>query len=347
MIASIGLSAQLITDFASLRQLSSEWTKLWNRCPAATPFQRPEWVLSWTEAFKPGELHVITIRRDSTLVGLAPLFIYSSGAEKVVAPLAASISDYVDWLIDPADSVQILTEMSGVLGNSEHAWDRVDLTDLPRTSSLLTFGFDNWECERSVENACPVMYLPAAKSVEELLPSKARHNLRTARHRIEKAGQWRVEVADQTTLEEFLAAMLRLHGARWKQYGSSGMLAEHSVQEFHRMATQALLKREVLRLYGLRFNGQLIATLYALAERDTVYCYLQGFDPAYAAFSPGAQILAAVIDDALREGKNRVDFLRGREQYKYAWGARDQETFRICLRRRARVQPPAHPGIAA
>jgi CelD/BcsL family acetyltransferase involved in cellulose biosynthesis len=75
----------------------------------------------------------------------------------------------------------------------------------------------------------------------------------------------------------------------------------------------------------------LIATLYALVESDVVYCYLQGFDPAYKALSPGAQILAAVIDDAVREAKASVDFLRGREPYKYVWGAADRDTYRLCL----------------
>ena len=123
------------------------------------------------------------------------------------------------------------------------------------------------------------------------------------------------------------------------------MLADPAVRQFQWRATASLLRRNVLRLYGLRLNGQLIAALYALAERDILYCYLQGFDPAYGAFSPGAQILAAAIDDAIREKKTAVDFLRGPEAYKYAWGTRDQATYRICLRRPVEVQAP--PIVAA
>lgn len=343
-----GWHTRLITDSKTLEQLSPEWTGLWNRCPGATPFQRPEWVLSWTQAFHPRELYVIEIRRGARLVGLAPLFCYRSGVKRILATLAASVSDYVDWLIEPVGNTEISEKIFQYLRSSERPWDRLDLTDLPSTSCLLTLDFADWNCERSSETVCPVLWLPAtARSVEEILPSKQRHNLRTARRRMERAGKARIETATRETLDEFLAALVRLHRARWMRSGTPGMLADTAVQDFHRLATSSLLRRHVLRLYGLRFNGQLIAALYALAERDIVYCYLQGFDPEYGSFSPGAQILAAAIDDAIRKGKIAVDFLRGGELYKYAWGTRDQSTYRICLRRPVEVPQSARPIVAA
>jgi CelD/BcsL family acetyltransferase involved in cellulose biosynthesis len=341
-------STRVLTDFQTLQQLSPEWTELWGRCPGVTPFQRPEWLLSWTQAFRPRVLCVIEVRRAGALAGLAPLFLYGSGNERILAPLGAGVSDYLDWLIDPVENAAILERIFDGLRNSIPRWDRLELTDLPHSSYLLRVAFDDWDCERSIENACPVLSLPrTAKSVEEVLPSKQRHNLRTARRRIAEAGQVQVEIANRETLDELLAAMMRLHGARWEQCGTAGVLADHAVQEFNQFAGRALLERGILRLYGLRFNGQLIATLYALAEQEIVFCYLQGFDPAYRWFSPGAQILAAVIEDAMRGGKTAVDFLRGRETYKYAWGGRDQETFRLCVRGRERVQQPVAPAIAA
>ena len=72
--------------------------------------------------------------------------------------------------------------------------------------------------------------------------------------------------------------------------------------------------------------------MYTLAERNVLYCYLQGFDPDYAEFSPGVQMIGAVVEDGVREAKQAVDFLRGREPYKYAWGAQDEPSFRLRAR---------------
>lgn len=327
------LRVRVLSELPALRAMIPEWTDLWLRCRHATSFQRSEWLLSWIEAFTPTRPCALEVRRDQKLVGLAPMFFYRSGREQILAPVGAGISDYLDWLIDSDRESDIL---SAILGHLETGTDggRVDLPDLPERSPLLRFFSPQDGLQKTMHDACPVLRLPS--SIEELpkvVPPPQLRHLRAARRRIGRAGKWGIEVATRETLGEFLEALLQLHGRRWRQSGELGVLADERVQAFHRLAARALLERGVLRLYGLRFEGKLIASLYALAERDVIYCYLQGFDPAYAEFSPGMQILGAVIEDAVRLGKRRVDLLRGREKYKYNWGARDEPTYRITLTR--------------
>jgi CelD/BcsL family acetyltransferase involved in cellulose biosynthesis len=119
-----------------------------------------------------------------------------------------------------------------------------------------------------------------------------------------------------------------------------GMLSELNVQAFHQLSAPQLLSSGMLRLYGLRFQDELIAVLHTLYARNSIYCYLQGFDPAYAFFSPGAQMTAAVIEDGAAKAMRTVDFLRGREPYKYEWGARDRFTSSIRLSREAIRREP-------
>ncbi len=66
-----------------------------------------------------------------------------------------------------------------------------------------------------------------------------------------------------------------------------------------------------------------------------LFYYLGGFDPALRAASPGAVLLARVAEEAIRSGLRRLDFLRGREAYKYAWGAVDRPAVRRVLAPRA------------
>lgn len=59
-----------------------------------------------------------------------------------------------------------------------------------------------------------------------------------------------------------------------------------------------------------------------------------------AAHGPEAlRMLAQSLRRAVGEGVRRMDFLRGREPYKYAWGAVDQPRWRS-----AGAWPPRSPG---
>lgn len=340
------LSATILRDLTSLRNLSPEWTALWEKCEGLTPFQRPEWLVPWTEAFKPHPLHVVQVRHGRELVALAPMFAYESSGQTILASIGAGITDYLDWLILPGYAPQAIDAILNTLADSDCNWDRIDLPDLPPASTLIDDS-RRFNFKQAAHEVCPVVeLLSCAAERKAVIPDRQRKNLRTARNRTTRAGEARIEVADATQLPEFLHAMFRLHTARWQGFGMPGVLSEVTIQDFHQRSAPGLLRAGLLRFYGLRFCGDLIAVLHTLWGRNTVYCYLQGFDPAYSFFSPGLQIIAAVIEDAIRAGKLAVDFLRGREAYKYSWGARDRSTTRLQLSRRELVQHSS-PRVAA
>ena len=74
----------------------------------------------------------------------------------------------------------------------------------------------------------------------------------------------------------------------------------------------------------------MIALVYALLELDAVYCYIQGYDPAYSKLA-----LELSFSDRHRRccalRASRIDFLRGTESYKLSWGAQEVPTFRAQL----------------
>jgi CelD/BcsL family acetyltransferase involved in cellulose biosynthesis len=284
------------------------------------------------EVFQPRKLCVVEVRRDRQLCGFAPMFCYDCDREKVLAPLGAGITDYLDWLVHPEAAEETVHKILQCFETWDEPWANLDMPDLPESSLLKTQERPSFR--RVSQQVCPALQLPNQVSeLRRVIPERQRKNLRTARNRIQRAGAAQIEIANQQTLPEFLQALLHLHSTRWQHFGMPGVLSEECVQKFHERSAPELLRAGVLRVYGLRFEGELIAVLHTLCERDTIYCYLQGFDPMYSFFSPGMQIIAAVIEDAIRAGKRTVDFLRGAEPYKYSWGARDQLTCHIQLSR--------------
>jgi glycosyltransferase involved in cell wall biosynthesis len=47
-----GWHIDAIRDFPDLLALRAEWLDLWRRCPSSTPFQSPDWLLSWWQQYK-------------------------------------------------------------------------------------------------------------------------------------------------------------------------------------------------------------------------------------------------------------------------------------------------------
>src|SRR3954471_7482735 len=66
---------EVIGSVGKLRSLAPEWRALWEACPGATVFQRPEWLIPWSEYFARDSLHVVTLRLRGRLIGLLPCWI--------------------------------------------------------------------------------------------------------------------------------------------------------------------------------------------------------------------------------------------------------------------------------
>lgn len=326
MALELKFQTRVLTETAQLFAIADEWSGLHQRCLGTTPFQRPQWVISWAETFTPECIRVIEVRSGSMLVGLAPFLIYSRGEEHVLAFMAGGISDYLDLLVDPrCEREAVLAIFRGIqeLGG----WTTLDLTDLPVNSAL-----HRTELARlaTPHDQCSSFRLPASR--EELLQhlsKRQRANLRQASSRIQKAGGAQVELAKPETLAEFLEDLSRLHTSRWVRAGQPGVLADEKVKAFHCKAAPELLARGILRLYRLRLQDQTLAVLYTLLGETTLFCYLQGYNPDFATLSPGTYLMFAVMEDAILLKMSKFDLLRGREDYKQHWRAEGEATYRI------------------
>jgi len=317
---------RVLADIAQLRAIADEWDGLYERCPGATPFQHPEWIISWAEIFLPERISVIEVRSGSMLVGLAPFLIYPRDGEHVLAFMAGGISDYLDPLIDPQCERQVVLAIFHAIQELDR-WTTLDLTDLPANSVLHRTLLAQLA---TPHDQCSSLLLP--KTPEELLQHfsrRQRANLRQARSRIQKAGGAIVETATQPTLTEFLEDLFRLHATRWLGDGQPGVLADEKVEAFHRKTAPLLLAKGILQLHRLRLHQQTIAVIYTLLDRTTAYCYLQGYDPDFAGLSPGTYLMFAVIEGAIASGITKFDLLRGQEGYKQHWRAQSESTYRI------------------
>jgi CelD/BcsL family acetyltransferase involved in cellulose biosynthesis len=316
-----------------LEALRPEWDALASRCPEASPFLQPEWLLPWWRRLGGGRLLVLGLRDDGRLAALAPFFIYDAGGRRRLALLGSGISDELDLLAEPGcaatAAARVLEHLSSIAG----AWDECRLDDLPPSSALLTA-----PCRlpraASECGGCHVLSLPGTpEAFSAALRPHQRRNLRRAQRLLEARGPLRYERASENGVLFALEALFGLHAARWRQRGEPGVLDAPALQAFHREAASGLAAAGQLRLRTLRLGERVAAVLYGLRRGARAFAYLGGFDPELAQGSPGTLLTGWAIADSIAEGASSYDFLRGDEPHKSTWGAERVPRLRLSLSR--------------
>ena len=328
--------AERLDEVAALERLQPQWQALWARAQAS-PFLSPAWLLPWWRHVGRGRLMAIALRcgRTGDLVGLAPWYVYSDEASgrRHLFPLGIATTDHADLLVRPGWQARAAQALCDALLARGGEWDLLELPQLPAASPLLALAWPaGWRREAAESEPHPVLALPAR------LPAGFAQRLAAARRRAARAGALDWQLADARSLPALLEVLARLHAQRWALRKQPGVLGAAGVMDAHREAAPRLLAEGVLRLLALRLDGTPVAVLYLLADPITAphrrwSYYIGGFDPAFATLSPGLLAVGQAIDWAQAEGAAGFDFLRGREPYKYRWGAVDEPRWTLRVER--------------
>jgi CelD/BcsL family acetyltransferase involved in cellulose biosynthesis len=311
------MPTEVITETDALTALEAEWLELCHRTPDATPFQTPMWLLPWWRAFGSDDLAVIAARDETGLQSLAPLYVIRDEDESLGLFIGTGISDYLDVI---GDAAMVMPALAGI---DCQLWDLQQLR--PSSAMLKTPLPDGWSENVEDQEPCPTLSIDGAgPELENLISTHFRKKIRYYRRALSRMGDVVVETPTPDTLDDQLTAFFELHTARWKRRNLPGVLADETAQRFHREVAPRMLAQGMLRMYATRVAGRIVAVFYGFALHGTVYYYLSGYDPDLEKLSIGTLIVAHAIEQAVRDGATTFDFLRGAEEYKYAWGAMDR-----------------------
>jgi CelD/BcsL family acetyltransferase involved in cellulose biosynthesis len=271
-----------------------------------------------------------------------------------VAPTATAVffgasyhADYATILAAPADLPAVSDALADYLAepSERRPWDVVDLRRLrcgdPAADALAAaFGAremaEGWTLNVEREDVCPVVALPVDADIETYLSTlgkKDRHEIRRKVRRAEAVGEIRFEESPDPLSD--LEAFNELHQKKW---AADGLFPDTPGG-----AQSRVLFRRLFELHGV--DGPLRLSFLSVGDRriaagihfetDEGYLYYNaGVDPDAFDLSPGVLLVYCLIALALAAGARRLDFLRGNESYKYAWGAADEPNQRILVRRR-------------
>lgn len=317
-------------SFVSLQQ---EWEETLPSCATDTIFLTPRWQRLWWDSFGSGkELLLLALRQGPRLLGIAPLLLQGNSLSFLGD---TDLFDYHDFIVPQGGQEGFYAALTDRL--EEIPWERLELASIPMDSPTLSLlppaaQARGWACEQEVEDRAPGLALPSDwEEYLEGLSKKDRHELRRKLRRLEVAGRTAYSTCAEPSaisacLDDFLSLMRESREAK-------SLFLTSSRETFFRTMAQEMADAGLLKLHFLELEGARVAGALAFDYRGRRLLYNSGFNPRYRSLSVGLLLKALCLKDAIEQGLQYFDFMRGTEPYKYDLGARDRLIYRLTITR--------------
>jgi len=329
------MKVERIRDFESLEELKDTWNELLFSSEQNCIFLTHEWISSWWKCFsEDNSLEILTFKdEEGNLAGIAPFMIKNKTLRFIASQ---EVSDYCDVITHKERRREFDENLLDYLKTTYSDVAKIELMNLKASSPTLSFlpslapeyGYSSSYTEIEV---APLLELSSSyEDYMKGLSKKNRHELRRKLKRIESLEGVKItKIKDVKELQSSLVTFIALHkeGSLLKEkfWGKKGMS-----DFFQEIASRFSLQKWV-ELNLLFYEDRIMAALLNFSYEDTIYFYNVAFNKDYAWYSPGIFLFNHCIKEAMSEGKRKADFLRGREKYKYYFGAEDSKIFRLIL----------------
>ena len=322
------LHVEIVDDRRRFAALRREWSELLASSRADCLFLTWEWMYTWWTHLSEGrQLFLVTVRRDSKLIALAPLAInkvFRSMRMCEFLGVGSVGSDYLDFIVDAAfesEAVSALVECLAETGLSLRL-PSVKEDSLVATAFAEKICDQRWRLRKVAMPVCPFIDLTSASwdSYIGTRGSSHRYNFKRRLRNLEKSYAVRFERAESD--DECRAALqnvIALHLSRWSNRGGSDGFHQERLLAFHQELITLAREEGWLRLRVLTLNGHPAGAFYGFRYRGKYIFYQSGFDESFLRQSVGLVTIGLTIREAIEEGAAEYDFLHGAESYKFLW----------------------------
>ena len=317
----------------SFQEIESEWEGVLRSSPVTTLFLSPQWQEVWWNTFGGGKT-------------MAGFYVPSSNGVDAVASLTScgntlsflgnqETVDYNDFMVRPGFEAGFFEALLGRL--EDQTWEVMRLDSLVETSPTLAHLPDlarqrGYSVEVQQEDTASGILLPSTwEDYLALLSKKNRHELRRKFRRLEATPDWSwyaVTGPDEVSsrLDEFINLM------RGSSQDKDQYMTEEREEFFHNVS-QRMADLGLLRLYFLEMEGRAVATSLCFDYAASRLLYNSGYDPDYGYYSVGLLLNALCLKEAIDQGVEYFDFLRGSETYKQHLGGIPRNLYQMVVRR--------------
>lgn len=324
-----------ITDLEAFQETRELWNDFLRSSGQNCIFLTHEWFLSWWKSFSEEKSLEILLFKDKEdgLVGIAPLM-----REGNILRFMASreVTDYCDFIVLEGKEKEFFDSLFDYLKSQYSEIRSIELWNIKQSSPTLLFlpqlaPHHDFSFSSLESDVTPVLSLPSSyEKFLMLLGRKSRHELKRKLRRMEALEGLRNErIKDPKELQTAVRAFIHLHRksgkAKEKFWKRKGM------EDFFQELVLRFSQKGWVELNFLFHQEKIMASLLSFLYEDTLYFYNITYSRDYAWYSPGLYLFHKRLKHAIEEKKKQADFLRGREKYKYVFGAKESKILDLTL----------------
>ena len=304
-----------------------EWRTLLASDPNRQVFAYPEWNRAWWEEFKEGkDLFLMTMKRNGDTKAIVPLYRRHDSGRKILRFVGGiDLTDYLGPICALEDRGEVADALVDWLATTDIEWDEFDAHNMPVplgfTESLVERAdAKGFRFEFDQEETSAVLPLPTDwEAYLASLDSKERHELRRKRRRLEREHpDARFRTATPETLAADLETFIDMHRGT---EGHKGHFMRPEIATFFRRLADEFMPLGWLRLDFLEVGDTAVSSTFGFQIERKFYLYNSSYEPDAARLSPGLILVSELVKEAIGNGLELFDFLRGPERYKYQLGA--------------------------
>jgi CelD/BcsL family acetyltransferase involved in cellulose biosynthesis len=307
----------------SLDEVTSSWVTLRHHLQWSSIFVLPAWLKAWWDAFGgEDQLYLRTLRDGRKVIGFAPLMVNNDTASFIGS---ADVCDYLDFVIAPGQERNFLELLLDDLRKS--GIGKLDLRTVRPDSTVLKHlptiarkrGYD---VSYSPQDVSLELSLPATwNEYLATLSGKQRHEVRRKLRRLWEARSVEhhcVEVSRE--VDDYLNTFLKLFSL---SKDKKARFMNPKMESFFRSLARAMAEIGLLRLGVLQLDKVPAAMTMGFDYDDSHYLYNSAYDPQFSYLSVGLLCSILCLKESIEKGKEKWNFLKGAEPYKYQLGGQE------------------------
>jgi CelD/BcsL family acetyltransferase involved in cellulose biosynthesis len=329
--ATPGIELLQAADAAALladESFRAEWLDLQDRCPWATAFQAPVFVVEWYRIYGDHYQPVLIVSRDvkGQLTGLLPLAVAQGNRKLKVA--GGHQAEYQAWICLPAQA-KTFPRQALDLVRQQFPSATLQFRYLPAAVPLGWLA-DPGQSRMSVLKAsrCPFMKFGDGSDIEESLRKSGN---KSRLRQLKKLGEIEfVRITNPTEFAPLLDDIARYHDCRQlASHGSTPFLTDRLKKSFHLALMNA---PGLLHMTVLKVGGQIASAHLNIIRGKEVQLFLIAHNPMLARLSPGKLHILFLARMLKAEGFEQMDLTPGGEEYKdrFANAADTVHTLIVC-----------------